>query len=83
MSQYQSKITKFNSWSKEIPASLGFMVESIFGIMGSQSLLHKGALSVWLSEGSPVLIVVYSVVQLSLVSCSCEYCSSVLSFNLQ
>ena len=27
-------------------ASLGFMVQAILGIMGSQSLLHLGALSV-------------------------------------
>ena len=33
---------------KEMPAGLGFMVQAIFGIMGSQSLLHLGALSVWL-----------------------------------
>ena len=28
-----------------MPASLGFMVEAILGIMGSQSLLNLGALS--------------------------------------
>ena len=33
-----------------MPAGLGFMVQS-FGIMGSQSLLHLGALSVRLTEG--------------------------------
>ena len=36
---------------KEIPASLGFMVETIFGIMRSQSSLHLGALSLRLSGG--------------------------------
>ena len=34
----------------EMPAILGFMVEAI-GIMGSQSLLHLGALSVPLNKG--------------------------------
>ena len=37
-------------------AGLGFMVNAILGIMGSQSLLHLGALSVRLSKGSLVLI---------------------------
>ena len=37
-------------------AGLGFMVQSILGIMGFQSLLHLGALSVRLSEGSLFLI---------------------------
>ena len=44
------------------------MVQAILGIMGSQSLLHLGALSVRLCEGSLVLMV-----QLCLVSCNCEY----------
>ena len=39
---------------EEISAGLGFMVQAIFGIMGSESLLHLGALSVPLSEGSLV-----------------------------
>ena len=40
---------------KQMPAVLGLMVQAIFGIMGSQSLLHLGALSVRLSEGSLLL----------------------------
>ena len=44
-----------------MPASLGIMVEAIVGIMGSQSLLNLGALSVRLSEGSLVLIPAFSV----------------------
>ena len=39
-----------------MPAGLGFMVQEVCGIMGSQSLLHLGALFVQLSEGSFVLI---------------------------
>ena len=39
---------------KEMPASLGLMVEAIFGIMGFQRLLHLGALSVQLSKSSLV-----------------------------
>ena len=35
-----------------MPAGLGFMVQAILGIMVSTSLLHAGALSVRLSEGS-------------------------------
>ena len=42
-------------------AGLGFMVQAILGIMGSQSLLHAGALSVRLSDGSLVLMAVCSV----------------------
>ena len=34
-----------------MPAGLGFMVQAILGMMGSQSLLHVGALSVRFSEG--------------------------------
>ena len=37
------------------------MVQAILGIMGSQSLMHAGALSVRLSQGSLVLIAVCSV----------------------
>ena len=44
-----------------MPAGLGFMVQAILGIMGSQSLLHLGTLSVRLSEGSLVLMAVCSV----------------------
>ena len=33
-----------------MPTGLGFMVQAILGMMGSQSLLHVGALSVRLSE---------------------------------
>ena len=40
-----------------MPAGLGFMVQAILGMMGSQSLLHVGALSVRLSEGFGVCIV--------------------------
>ena len=43
-----------------MPAGLGFVVQAILGIMGSKSLLHLGALSVRLSEGSLVLMVVSS-----------------------
>ena len=32
-----------------MPAGLGFIVQAILGMMGSQSLLHVGALSVRLS----------------------------------
>ena len=44
-----------------MPAGLGFMVHAIFGMMGSQSLLHVGTLSVRLSEGFLVLMAVCSV----------------------
>ena len=44
-----------------MPAGLGFIVQAILGIMGSQSLLHVGALSVRLSEGFLVLMAVCSV----------------------
>ena len=37
------------------------MVQAILGIMGSQNLLHLGALSVRLSEGFLVLMAVCSV----------------------
>ena len=40
---------------------LGFIMEAIFGIMGSQSLQHLGALSVRLSKGSLVLMCLISV----------------------
>ena len=33
-----------------MPAGLGFMVQAILGMMGSQSLLHVGALSVIISQ---------------------------------
>ena len=37
---------------KEMPAGLGFIVQAILGMMGSQSLLHVGALSeTWLGDG--------------------------------
>ena len=42
-------------------AGLGFIVQAILGMMGSQSLLHVGALSVRLSEGFLVLMAVCSV----------------------
>ena len=45
-----------------MPAGLGFMVHAIFGMMGSQSLLYVGALSVRLSEGFLVLMAVCSVI---------------------
>ena len=44
-----------------MPAGLGFMVQAIFVIMRSKSLLHLGALSVRLSEGYFVLIATCSV----------------------
>ena len=44
-----------------MPAGLGFIVQTILGMMGSQSLLHVGALSVPLSEGFLVLMAVCSV----------------------
>ena len=52
-----------------MPAGLSFMVQAILGIMGSQSLLHLGALSVRLSEGPLVLMAVFCEVQLCLVYC--------------
>ena len=44
-----------------MPTGLGFMVQAIFCIMVSNSLLHFGALSVRLSEGSLVLMAACSV----------------------
>ena len=44
-----------------MPAGLGFIVQAILGMMGSQSLLHVGALSVRLSEEFLVLMAVCSV----------------------
>ena len=44
-----------------MPAGLGFIVQAILGMMGSQSLLHVGALSVRLSEGLLVIMAVCSV----------------------
>ena len=44
-----------------MPAGLGFMVQAILGMMGSQSLLHVRALSVRLSKGFLVLMAVCSV----------------------
>ena len=41
-----------------MPAGLGFIVQAILGMMGSQSLLHVGALSVRLSERFLVLMAV-------------------------
>ena len=63
-----------------MPAGLGFIVQAILGMMGSQSLLHVGALSVRLSEGFLVLMAVKCEVQFRLVSCSCEYGCSVPSY---
>ena len=59
---------------KEISASLGFIVEAILGIMGSQSLLHLEALTVRLSVGSVVrscclLYLVGSVVRSHTILC--------------
>ena len=42
-------------------AGLGFVVQAILGMMGSQSLVHVGALPVRLSEGFLVLMAVCSV----------------------
>ena len=39
-----------------MPASLGFMVEAILGILGSQTFLHLGVLSVRLSKWPLVFI---------------------------
>ena len=44
-----------------MPASLGFMLEAILGVMGSQSKLNSGILSVRLSMGSLVFIAKCSV----------------------
>ena len=44
-----------------MPAGLGFIVQAILGMMGSQSLLHVGVLSVRLNEGFLVLMAVCSV----------------------
>ena len=44
-----------------MPAGLGFIVQAILGMMGFQSLLQVGALSVRLSEGFLVLMAVCSV----------------------
>ena len=44
-----------------MPAGLGFIVQAILGMMGSQSSLHVGALSVRLSGGFLVLMAVCSV----------------------
>ena len=44
-----------------MPVGLGFIVQAIFGMMGSQSLLHIGALSKRFSEGFLVLMAVCSV----------------------
>ena len=63
-----------------MPAGLGFIVQAILGMMGSQSLLHVGTLSVRLSEGFLVLMTVSCEVQLCLASCSCEYGCSVPSY---
>ena len=53
-----------------MPAGLGFIVQAILGMMGSQSLLHVGALSVRLSEGFLVLMAVCSVRS----SCEVQLC---------
>ena len=63
-----------------MPAGLGFIVQAILGVMGSQSLLHVGALFVRLSEGFLVLMAVFCEVQLCFVSCSREYGCSVPSY---
>ena len=55
------KYTKIIKMGKEMPAGLAFIVQAILGMMGSQSLLHVGALSVRLSEGFIVLMAVCSV----------------------
>ena len=57
-----------------MPAGLGFMVQTILSIMGSQSLLQlglgfgEGALSVRFSEGSLVLMA--AILQHSKSSCN-------------
>ena len=65
-----------------MPAGLGFIVQAILGMMGSQNLLHVGTLSVRLSEGFLVLMTVSCEVQLCLVSCICEYGCSVPSYHV-
>ena len=63
---------------------LGFYGAAILGIMGSLSLLHLGALSVRLSwTVSCFNGCVFCEVQLCLLSCSCEYFSSVPSYRVQ
>ena len=57
-----------------MPASLGFMLEAILGVMGSQSKLNSGILSVRLSMGSLVFIAKCSVrSSCFFASCSCEH----------
>ena len=64
-----------------MPAGLGLMVQAILGMMGSQILLHVGALSVRLTEGFYCFNgCVFCEVQFCLVSCSCDYCCSVPSY---
>ena len=46
---------------KEMPAGLGFIVQAILDMMGSQSLLHVWALSVRLCKVFLVLLAVCSV----------------------
>ena len=55
-----------------MPAGLGFIVQAILGMMGSQSLLHVGALSVRLSEGFLVLMAVMSRDRCSFLPITCQ-----------
>ena len=52
-----------------MPAGLGFIVQAILGMMGSQSSLHVGALSVRLSEAFLVLMAVCSVWSSCVLNC--------------
>ena len=54
-----------------MPASLSFVEEAILGIMGSQILLHLGALSIRLSMGSLDFIAACSMRSCTYYS---EYC---------
>ena len=69
-----------------MPAGLGFIVQAILGMMGSQSLLHVGALSVRLSEGFLVLMAVCSVrsscVLYLVVVSICRIFSRTLEFHI-
>ena len=61
---------------------MGFMVQAILGIMGSQSLLHLGALSVRLSEGSLVSMAACSVRYYTKNDPTASHISTVLIYNI-
>ena len=60
-----------------MPAGLGFIVQAIFGRMGSKSLLHVGALSVRLSEGFLVLMAFFYLTLILLRLFQQHYCYNV------